>query len=139
MKKLIVVPVAALTLGFGFAGDITSASASEANITNTVPVMTKMAAIDLLVDDKETTEDGFYNGAFEVDSGRDVRMYIKNKGNVTITVKVYKDGSSTPIVNETIKGNGHKELTKYLSSGDYSYSIDAKGHEVDFQFRAVGL
>lgn len=137
MKKLIVVPVAALTLGFGFAGDM--ASASESNNTNTVPVMTKMAAIDLLVDDKETTEDGFYNGAFEVDSGRDVRMYIKNKGDVTITVKVYKDGSSTPIVNETIKGNGQKELTKYLRSGDYSYSIDAKGHEVDFQFRAVGL
>lgn len=99
--------------------------------------MMEMAAIELLIDVTDKTEDGFYNGSFDVDESRQVRMYIKNNGDVPITVKVKK--GKTNIVDETIKANGQKEITKNLTDGSYSFSIDAKGSEVGFQFRAVGL
>lgn len=136
MKKLFVVPLAALTLGFGFAGDIANASESH----NTVPIKMKMASVDTLIDITEPTDnEGHYNDSFNVSYSRDVRIYIQNKGNVPMIVTLTNE-KGKKIFQHTIKGKDHKEIApEYFISGNYYFSIDAKGDETEFRFRAVGL
>ncbi|MGE7623816.1 hypothetical protein ACQKMD_12345 [Viridibacillus sp. NPDC096237] len=135
MKKLVIVPLAALTLGFGFLGDIASASESH----NTTPVKMKLASVDTLIDEQESTYDGHYNSSFYVSYGRDVRVYVKNNGDIPITVTLTNENGKQ-IFKQVIQGKGQKEFPeKYFTEGEYYYSIDGKGADTDFRFRAVGL
>lgn len=101
--------------------------------------MTNTRAIDVLEDVTATTLGGVYKGSFEVDNKRNVRMNIKNKGNVSIIFQLDDAKNGPTIVTETIKPNSEKEITKPLAGGKYSYNIDAQGDVVKFEFRAVGL
>ncbi|MGE7111245.1 hypothetical protein [Lysinibacillus sp. NPDC047702] len=101
--------------------------------------MTNTRAIEVLEDVTSKTLNGVYKGSFKVDSKRNVRMNIKNKGNVSIILQVEDAVKGTMIATETVKPNSEKEITKPLDGGTYDYSIDGQGDVVPFQFRVVGL